>query len=93
MKPGNPRPLMIKAHGAVSAAIAKGTLTPASQHDCVDCGVQATRYDHRDYNKPLAVEPVCHRCNCRRGPGAPYIRESRGFNGLVIPIWMPEIAI
>jgi hypothetical protein len=35
---------------------------------CVDCGAQARDYDHRDYNKPLEVNPVCRRCNLRRGP-------------------------
>jgi hypothetical protein len=35
---------------------------------CVDCGAQARDYDHRDYNKPLEVDPVCRRCNLRRGP-------------------------
>lgn len=25
-------------------------------------------YDHRDYSKPWAVEPVCDRCNTLRGP-------------------------
>ena len=36
---------------------------------CVDCEVQrATMYDHRDYNKPLDVDPVCNRCNQARGP-------------------------
>jgi hypothetical protein len=35
---------------------------------CVDCGAPATDYDHRNYDKPLDVDPVCHKCNCRRGP-------------------------
>lgn len=25
-------------------------------------------YDHRDYTKPLSVEPVCRSCNKLRGP-------------------------
>ena len=25
-------------------------------------------YDHRDYSKPLEVDPVCRRCNQMRGP-------------------------
>lgn len=32
---------------------------------------RARDYDHRDYNKPLEVEPVCHSCNMKRGPGIP----------------------
>lgn len=35
---------------------------------CVDCGAKAVGYDHRDYSTPLEVEPVCQRCNARRGP-------------------------
>ena len=35
---------------------------------CVDCRALATTYDHRDYFKKLSVDPVCHRCNLRRGP-------------------------
>lgn len=34
---------------------------------CVDCGDVATDYEHRDYFRPLDVEPVCHGCNVRRG--------------------------
>lgn len=39
---------------------------------CVDCGAPAQGYDHRDYMRPLVVEPVCRKCNRRRGPAAPY---------------------
>jgi hypothetical protein len=35
---------------------------------CLDCGFRAAVYDHRDYDKPLEVQPVCNRCNFRRGP-------------------------
>lgn len=34
---------------------------------CTDCGVPASQYDHRDYSRPLDVEPVCRSCNLRRG--------------------------
>lgn len=34
---------------------------------CVDCGAAATVYEHRDYTRPLAVEPVCRPCNHKRG--------------------------
>lgn len=44
---------------------------------CVDCGNGATEYEHRDYNKPLAVEPVCRTCNHRRGSAIP--KRWKGF--------------
>jgi len=34
---------------------------------CVDCGLRAICYDHRDYAEPLKVVPVCISCNGRRG--------------------------
>ena len=40
---------------------------------CVDCGRPARCYDHRDYSKPLDVEPVCIICNIRRGPALPRV--------------------
>jgi len=39
---------------------------------CFYCSVQATEYDHRDYNKPLDVDPVCHSCNLLLGPAIPW---------------------
>ena len=47
-----------------------GELLPATAFKCVDCERPATVYDHRDYSKPLAVEPVCRSCNVMRGPAA-----------------------
>lgn len=44
---------------------------------CVDCGRRATQYDHRDYNKPLDVDPVCRSCNQIRGPAIPLTEENR----------------
>lgn len=38
---------------------------------CADCGDPAIGYDHRDYNQPLRVDPICARCNIRRGPAIP----------------------
>jgi len=34
---------------------------------CSDCDNVAIMYDHRDYFQPLNVDPVCSRCNSRRG--------------------------
>jgi len=58
------------AHNLVAKAIRKGRLEALidGKTDCVDCGSVASEYDHRDYLKPLEVDPVCHRCNIRRGP-------------------------
>lgn len=54
----------------VRAAVRYGFLSPiAAATICVDCGNRATCYEHRDYAKPLDVDPVCHGCNMRRGKG------------------------
>ena len=46
--------------------------------DCVDCGEPATGYDHRDYMKPLDVDPVCSKCNVRRGAALNNIKPEWG---------------
>lgn len=56
---------------AVAQARAAGELLPASAFKCVDCGRSANCYDHRDYNRPLIVDPVCKGCNIKRGPAVP----------------------
>lgn len=61
------------AHRLVGVAIFNGFIPPASQFFCVDCGEKAREYDHRDYNKPLDVEPVCSSCNQKRSHGIPLI--------------------
>lgn len=60
-----------QAHTLVAMAIKRGDLRKATEFACVDCGAPAREYDHRDYNKPLEVEPVCRRCNMKRGPAIP----------------------
>ena len=57
----------IEAGSAVACARAKGILPPPTNFPCDDCGKPATEYDHRDYNKPLDVAPVCRSCNNKRG--------------------------
>lgn len=57
-----------QAHSAVGKAIRKGQLKPPQSLDCADCGKTAEQYDHRDYGRPLDVEPVCRSCNFKRGP-------------------------
>lgn len=56
----------------VSRAVRLGILAPVRTQKCMDCGAQARQYDHRDYNLPLTVAPVCHRCNQARGPAVKY---------------------
>ena len=56
------------AIAAVSRAKRRGELPNAKTKLCVDCGAMAHDWDHRDYSKPLDVEPVCRSCNLRRGP-------------------------
>lgn len=70
------RPLAVLAHKLVKKAIARGELPEQTTQKCADCGSQARCYDHRDYTKPLEVEPVCHRCNAKRGPAYPYLAVS-----------------
>lgn len=53
---------------AVKRAIKQGLLLHSKQCTCVDCGKPAFDYDHRDYSRPLDVEPVCRSCNLKRGP-------------------------
>lgn len=58
------------AHCYVSVALYNGDLPRLDGSiPCVDCGVPADEYDHRDYKKPLEVDPVCRACNQARGPG------------------------
>lgn len=52
-----------RAHNAVHRAIKYGRLSPPTDFQCVDCGLDAVVHDHRDYRKPLEVDPVCKRCN------------------------------
>ena len=62
-----------KAHQYIKQAIRDGYLPRPTTLTCLDCGAPAQVYDHRDYNKPLDVEPVCHACNVRRGPALPFV--------------------
>lgn len=58
-----------RAHSAVQAAIKRGILPNLKSGDyaCADCGKVALEYDHRDYGRPLDVDPVCRSCNHARG--------------------------
>lgn len=61
---------MGRAHYRTKKAVAAGVLPDPKTLYCVDCGAFATCYDHRDYSKPLDVQPVCRSCNVKRGPAA-----------------------
>jgi hypothetical protein len=69
------------AHRIVQKAVRKGLLPKLDGSIlCTDCTAPAAVYDHREYAKPLAVEPVCKSCNVRRGPAtdmAPLIEAQR----------------
>lgn len=60
-----------EAKSAIRRVVQRGELQPATAFACVDCGKPAQCYDHRDYSKPLDVEPVCTSCNLKRGPAKP----------------------
>lgn len=62
LKPG------FKAKTIVAIAVRKGVLPRVKTLTCVDCFKPARCYDHREYAKPLIVEPVCFSCNAKRGP-------------------------
>jgi hypothetical protein len=52
----------------LARAIRHGQMKRPAEFLCTDCGGKADRYDHRDYTRPLQVDPVCRSCNARRGP-------------------------
>jgi hypothetical protein len=69
--PTNYRQAQSFAIRAVANAVRVGVLPRLKDSAiiCVDCRKRtAAVYEHRDYAKPLTVEPVCQLCNCRRGP-------------------------
>lgn len=58
------------AHRYVTVALYNGDLPRLDGTiQCADCDSPAAEYDHRDYKKPLDVDPVCRVCNQARGPG------------------------
>lgn len=73
------------ARAAVAREIREGRMKKASEFACVDCGKPARDYDHRDYARPLDVQPVCRSCNRKRGPAAnhPTMRPGANMHGMV----------
>lgn len=64
------RRALYRAAKIVQRATEKGLLPKLDGNIlCVDCGIKpAIAYEHRDYAKPLEVQPVCQPCNMKRGP-------------------------
>jgi len=67
-------PIRYTATKVVSQAIRDGKLQHLSKKEshgllCQDCNNPAQCWDHRDYSKPLNVDPVCFSCNLKRGSG------------------------
>ena len=62
---------VVAAIYAVKKAVKAGFLAPVKTLFCIDCGNPAQCYEHRDYNKPLDVDPVCRSCNYHRGAAIP----------------------
>lgn len=60
--------LQYRAANAVYTATRRGELPKLADLQCVDCGKPAKCWDHRDYDKPLQIEPTCRSCNKKRGP-------------------------
>lgn len=55
-----------RCSSAVTTAEYNDRLQDPKTMRCIDCGNSANVYDHRDYLKPLSVDPVCNTCNIRR---------------------------
>lgn len=73
------------AHRYVEAAVRHGDLPKLDGSiACVDCGLSAEEYDHRDYKKPMEVDPVCRECNAKRGPGLHRDPSETGIKPLTI---------
>lgn len=64
--------LSSSAVAQVTKAKKNGELPLPNTLNCIDCGKQAYGYDHRDYEKPLDVVPICRSCNWHRGPAKNY---------------------
>ena len=56
-----------KVRSLIAEAVRAGDLLRATEHACVDCGERAKCYDHRYYSRPFDIQPVCRRCNHKRG--------------------------
>jgi hypothetical protein len=59
-----------RAYAVVYREVRNGRLPKLATESiaCVDCGLRSDSYDHRNYDNPALVEPVCNHCNIKRGP-------------------------
>jgi hypothetical protein len=91
-KVGALRQAMVRpARLAVARAISAGKLPRLDGAIlCVDCGKPATEYDHREYARPLDVQPVCHSCNLRRGPASDIAHLCYHFSPVLAPRQPPR---
>lgn len=85
---------VLSGRSAACAAVARarqhGLLPNAAGLPCSDCDRIAECYDHRDYGRPLHVDPVCKSCNSIRGhakPINPFI-----VAGLLTSLVQPKVA-
>ena len=86
----SPRYLRMAARNRVAAKVYHGKLPKATDFECVDCGEPAQEYDHRDYTKPLEVDPVCRSCHVERGDGYPAIDSDKVEVDWISPNSKPE---
>ena len=54
------------AASVVQNAKYRGYVGRPEDQKCVDCGKQAKHWEHRNYARPLIIEPVCQSCNLKR---------------------------
>lgn len=51
----------------VSISRKEGLLADPKTLKCMDCGKNAKYWEHRNYARPLLVDPICQKCNIKRG--------------------------
>jgi len=81
--------ILEKVQNIMAHALRRGIIKKLSPDiKCVDCGKPAKCYDHRDYFKPLDVEPVCISCNRFRGPAKNRENFEEAEKHLKLDIWI-----
>ncbi len=64
--------MRIWATGVVQNSKYRQFIGKAKDEKCVDCGKKASHWEHRNYSRPLQIEPVCESCNFKRGRSTNY---------------------